>query len=81
MNFDLSIPNPFDWINSSKELLELNWNSESISNHFKNENYWWGITSALGDDLLHTFPKPQEVSKSETVLDLEKRFEKETAII
>ncbi len=49
--------------------------------HFKNENYWWGITSALGDDLLHTFPKPQEVSKSETVLDLEKRFEKETAII
>ena len=38
MNFDLFIPNPSDWINSSKELLELNWNNESISNHFKNEN-------------------------------------------
>ncbi len=38
MYFDLSIPNPFDWINSSKELLELSWNSESISNHFKNKN-------------------------------------------
>tara|TARA_Y100001970_G_C14093419_1_gene781286 strand:- start:96 stop:266 length:171 start_codon:yes stop_codon:yes gene_type:complete len=39
------------------------------------------IFLALGDDLLHTFPKPQEVSNSETVLDLETRFGKETAII
>ena len=48
--------------------------------HFKNENYWWGITSALGDDILQTFPKPQEISKSETVLDLEKRFKEEEAL-
>ena len=48
--------------------------------HFKNENFWWGITSTLGDVILQTFPKPQEVSKSKTVLDLEKRFEKETPI-
>ena len=48
--------------------------------HFKNENYWWGITSALGDDILQTFPKPQGVSKSETVLDLEKRYGKKEAI-
>ena len=48
--------------------------------HFKNENYWLGITSTLGDDILQTFPKPQKVSKNETVLDLEKRNGKEAAI-
>ena len=47
--------------------------------HFKNENYWWGITSALGDHLLKTFPEPQDISKSETVLNLEKSFKEENA--
>ena len=47
--------------------------------HFKNENYWWGITSAFGDHILKTFPEPQDISKSETVLNLEKRFKEENA--
>ncbi|MEE2743901.1 MAG: sterol desaturase family protein [Bdellovibrionota bacterium] len=41
--------------------------------HYKNENYWWGITSSLGDDILKTFPNPQDIIKSESVMDLEKR--------
>jgi hypothetical protein len=43
--------------------------------HYKNENYWWGITSSLGDHLLNTFPKAKDIYKSQTVMDLEKRLE------
>ena len=41
--------------------------------HYKNENFWWGITSSLGDDILKTFPNPQDIMKSESVMDLENR--------
>ncbi len=39
--------------------------------HFKNEHYWLGVTSNLGDRLLGTFPKdPKKVEKSKTTRTL-----------
>ena len=38
--------------------------------HYKNENYWWGVTSSLGDKLLGTYPRPIDVNKSITVKDI-----------
>jgi hypothetical protein len=38
--------------------------------HFKNENYWWGVTNPLGDYLLGTFKEPQEVEKSPSAKSL-----------
>ena len=38
MNFNSTISNPSSWVNSNKELLGLNWSSNSISDHFKNKN-------------------------------------------
>jgi len=35
--------------------------------HYKNENYWWGVTSNLGDRVLGTMPDPKEVERSGTV--------------
>lgn len=34
--------------------------------HFKNEHYWHGITSTLGDRVLGTFPDQREVARSPT---------------
>ena len=38
MIFNSTISNPSSWVNSNKELLGLNWSSNSISDHFKNKN-------------------------------------------
>ncbi len=35
--------------------------------HFKNENYWYGVTRLEGDMLLGTSPDPKDVEKSVTV--------------
>jgi hypothetical protein len=32
--------------------------------HYKNENYYWGVTNPIGDWLLGTFPKPEDVERS-----------------
>ena len=37
--------------------------------HFKNENFWWGVTSSFGDKTLKTYMNPKEVEKSPTVRD------------
>lgn len=37
--------------------------------HYKNENFWWGVTSSLGDKTLGTYMDPREVEKSPTVRD------------
>ena len=34
--------------------------------HFKNENYWFGVTNPLGDHVLGTFPQKEEVETSAT---------------
>jgi sterol desaturase/sphingolipid hydroxylase (fatty acid hydroxylase superfamily) len=39
--------------------------------HYKNEHYWFGVTSTLGDHLLGTAPEQSEVAKSGTARALE----------
>ena len=34
--------------------------------HFRNENYWWGVSMGLGDRLLGTAPDPAAVDRSAT---------------
>jgi hypothetical protein len=34
--------------------------------HFKNENYWFGVTMHMGDHVLGTFPEKDEVETSAT---------------
>ena len=38
--------------------------------HYKNEHYWFGVTSTLGDNLLRTAPDQSEVPKSPTARTL-----------
>lgn len=38
--------------------------------HYKNENYWWGITNFLGDLALGTYKDHKEIEKSPTVKDI-----------
>ncbi|HET9721319.1 MAG TPA: sterol desaturase family protein [Solirubrobacteraceae bacterium] len=39
--------------------------------HYKNEHYWFGVTSTVGDRLLGTAPEQSEVSRSATARSLE----------
>lgn len=34
--------------------------------HFKNENYWWGVMTSVGDLILGTYPRKTEVPTSPT---------------
>ena len=43
--------------------------------HFKNENYWFGVTTPTYDFLLGTFKNQKKVEKSATARNLEKRNE------
>lgn len=38
--------------------------------HFRNENYWWGVSMGLGDRLLRTAPPVEEVGRSGTTSTL-----------
>ncbi|HVF20483.1 MAG TPA: sterol desaturase family protein, partial [Mycobacteriales bacterium] len=38
--------------------------------HFRNENYWYGVTSGLGDRLLGTYPDKDDVPLSPTATTL-----------
>jgi sterol desaturase/sphingolipid hydroxylase (fatty acid hydroxylase superfamily) len=38
--------------------------------HYKNEHYWFGVTSTLGDQLLGTAPDQADVPKSGTARTL-----------
>ncbi|TCW40702.1 sterol desaturase family protein [Laceyella sacchari] len=42
-----------------------------LRHHFKNEHYWYGVTSPAFDLLLGTFKSEKEVGRSDTVRDLE----------
>lgn len=48
----------FSWSNKLKIAHQLH--------HYRNENYWWGITNNIGDKLLGTYKKYDEVPMSET---------------
>lgn len=41
--------------------------------HFRNENYWWGVSMGLGDRVLHTAPAVADVGRSDTRYDLDSR--------
>ncbi|MGF9910946.1 sterol desaturase family protein [Brevibacillus porteri] len=45
--------------------------------HFKNEHYWYGVTSPVFDVMLGTYKNEQDVEKSSTVRDLERRWDKD----
>lgn len=38
--------------------------------HFRNENYWWGVSMGLGDRVLGTAPKVEDIGRSGTTADL-----------
>jgi hypothetical protein len=38
--------------------------------HYKNEHYWFGVTSTVGDHILRTTPEQTEVPKSQTARTL-----------
>jgi hypothetical protein len=38
--------------------------------HFRNENYWWGVSFGLGDRLLRTAPPVEDVGRSGTTSTL-----------
>jgi sterol desaturase/sphingolipid hydroxylase (fatty acid hydroxylase superfamily) len=47
----------------------LIWRNHRL-HHFKNENYWFGVTSNLGDLVLGTSPEQSRVAKSPTARSL-----------
>lgn len=53
---------------------KLRWYRENARlhrlHHFKNENYWQGVSGFLGDRIMRTLPDPKDVPKSKTVRDL-----------
>jgi hypothetical protein len=52
----------FPWSNKLKTAHQLH--------HYKNENYWWGITNILGDIIFGTYKKHDEVERSETIKNI-----------
>ncbi|AHD05525.1 hypothetical protein ERICI_02230 [Paenibacillus larvae subsp. larvae] len=40
--------------------------------HFKNEQYWYGVTNPVFDLTLHTYKDGKEVEKSGTTRNMEK---------
>lgn len=49
--------------------------------HFKNENYWYGVTNPTFDYVMGTFKDQKDVELSKTARDLEKRGEHEMDVI
>jgi sterol desaturase/sphingolipid hydroxylase (fatty acid hydroxylase superfamily) len=41
--------------------------------HYKNEQYWFGVTNPAADHVLRTFPSPSDVETSPTARDLNAR--------
>nr|WP_127530513.1 sterol desaturase family protein [Paenibacillus kobensis] len=46
-----------------------------LLHHYKNENYWYGVSTPFVDVLFGTLKNEKEVPKSDTVQDLERRGE------
>jgi hypothetical protein len=47
-----------------RRVLEHRWH------HFRNENYWWGVSMGMGDRLMGTAPDARETARSGTNRDL-----------
>ncbi len=41
-----------------------------LFHHYRNENYWWGITNILGDLIFKTYPDIKDVEVSKTVMNI-----------
>ncbi len=41
--------------------------------HFRNENYWWGVSMGLGDRLFRTAPKVEDIGRSGTTATVGRR--------
>ena len=41
-----------------------------LFHHYRNENYWWGITNIAGDMILGTYPNYKDVKLSKTVMNI-----------
>jgi len=52
----------FSWNNRLKRAHQLH--------HFRNENYWWGITSSFGDICLGTYKSHEEVKVSNSLRNI-----------
>jgi len=52
----------FPWSNKLKTAHQLH--------HYRNENYWWGITNILGDIILGTYKTHKDVDMSKTVKNI-----------
>ncbi|MCB9196977.1 MAG: sterol desaturase family protein [Flavobacteriales bacterium] len=49
----------FPWSNKLKTAHQLH--------HYRNENYWWGITNNIGDKILGTYKSHKDVPMSKTI--------------
>lgn len=49
----------FPWSNKLKTAHQLH--------HYRNENYWWGITNSLGDKILGTYKTHKDVPMSKSI--------------
>jgi len=55
----------FPWSNDLKHAHQLH--------HYRNENYWWGITNSLGDKIMGTYKTHKDVEMSKTIKDINYR--------
>lgn len=52
----------FPWSNKLKTAHQLH--------HYRNENYWWGITNSIGDKILGTYKTHKEVPMSKSIKNI-----------
>ena len=49
--------------------------------HFKNENYWWGVTTILGDQIFNTDPTHNNIKKSKTTKNIFAKTPKDASMM
>jgi hypothetical protein len=52
----------FPWSNRLKTAHQLH--------HYRNENYWWGITNSIGDKVMGTYKTHKDVDPSKTIKNI-----------
>lgn len=52
------------WAYYERRVLAHRWH------HFRNENYWWGVSMGMGDRLFRTAPNARDTARSDTNRDL-----------
>ena len=49
--------------------------------HFKNEHYWWGVTTILGDQIFNTDPTHNKIQKSQTTKNIFSKTPKDASMM